>query len=445
MSIEDLSAPSNWLAERSKVNRMMQELYAALHQHSNKAVLDATTAAFTTADKSKLDASAQTDANGKLVTSAIPDAVLSGLQWQSVWDVATNTPAIPAAAAGNNRHFYQASTAGTSTITGTSVAWQPGDWLISKGNAWERVPRTLPLINDLTTGGTSSALTAEQGKALKALVDAKPSVGSTVPSANGTASAGASSAAARADHVHPAPDLNLLKVSTYTSSGTLALDAKTKYIVIEAVGGGGGGSSARSTISDGACAGGGGGAGGYVKAWALASAMTTKSLTISVGAGGAGGSSSALNAGADGTDTTITVDSAVRVTATKGSGSGTVNGPTVGTSVTSAGGGGSAQALPSVSSPFTLIQASRGQNGQDGLAFGGANKFVWCGDGGQSILGWGGRAGTLAGSAAAGRAGGSVNRDPTLGGGGGGAGAIGISQEAGGNGAAGVVIVYEYT
>jgi len=51
----------------------------------------------------------------------------------------------------------------------------------------------------------------------------------------------------------------------------------------------------------------------------------------------------------------------------------------------------------------------------------------------------------LAGSAAAGRAGGSVNRDPILGGGGGGAGAIGISQEAGGNGAAGVVIVYEYT
>jgi hypothetical protein len=169
MAIENLSAPSNWLAERSKVNRMMQELYAALHHHSNKAILDEITAAFTTADKTKLDTAAQTDANGKLVTSAIPDAVLAGLQWQSVWDVATNTPAIPAAAAGNNRHFYQASTAGTSSITGASVAWQPGDWLISKGTAWERVPRTLPLINDLTTGGTSAALTAEQGKTLRAL------------------------------------------------------------------------------------------------------------------------------------------------------------------------------------------------------------------------------------------------------------------------------------
>jgi hypothetical protein len=173
MTREITAAPSNWADERAKLDRMTQELYAALHQHSNKAILDAITAAFTTADKSKLDTAAQTDANGKLVTAAIPDVVLSGLQWQSVWDVATNTPAIPAAAAGNNRHFYQASTAGTSTITGTSVAWQPGDWLISKGTAWERVPRTLPLINDLTTGGTAAALTAEQGKTLRTL-DIKP-------------------------------------------------------------------------------------------------------------------------------------------------------------------------------------------------------------------------------------------------------------------------------
>jgi hypothetical protein len=179
MAREIITAPSNWLAERGKVNRMMQELYAAIAS------------------------SAQVDANGKLVASAIPDGILAGLQWQGVWNVATNTPAIPAASTSNSRHFYRVSVGGTSSITGSSVTWMAGDWLIGNGTAWERVPNTLPLVNDLTTGGTSVALTAEQGKTLKGLVDAKPSVGSTTPAASGTASAGTSSDAARADHVHP--------------------------------------------------------------------------------------------------------------------------------------------------------------------------------------------------------------------------------------------------
>jgi len=36
MSIENLSAPSNWREERGKLNRMLAELYNAAHQHSNK-------------------------------------------------------------------------------------------------------------------------------------------------------------------------------------------------------------------------------------------------------------------------------------------------------------------------------------------------------------------------------------------------------------------------
>jgi len=79
-------------------------------------------------------------ADSKLLAAQIPDSLLSGLKWQSTWNAATNTPAIPAAAPSNNGFFYKASVAGTSSITGTSVAFGVSDWLISNGTSWQRVP-----------------------------------------------------------------------------------------------------------------------------------------------------------------------------------------------------------------------------------------------------------------------------------------------------------------
>ncbi len=140
----------------------------------------------------------------KLLASQIPDSLLAGLKWQGTWNASTNVPAIAAAAPANNGFFYRVDVAGTRNITGTSVDFGIGDWLISNGTAWQRVPNTLPLVNNLADGGTSVALSAEQGKALKALVDAKAAVGSTAGVAASAAGAvGTADTAARSDHAHP--------------------------------------------------------------------------------------------------------------------------------------------------------------------------------------------------------------------------------------------------
>ena len=82
------------------------------------------------------------DVTGKLTSSQIPDSILSALEWKGVWNATTNSPAIPTAASGNNGYFYRVSVAGTSSITGSSVSFSVGDWLISNGTAWERVANT---------------------------------------------------------------------------------------------------------------------------------------------------------------------------------------------------------------------------------------------------------------------------------------------------------------
>jgi Collagen triple helix repeat (20 copies) len=92
------------------------------------------------------------DETGTLTSSQIPSTLLAGLKWQGVWDVATSTPVIPAAATENNGYFYRVSVAGTSSITGTSITWNIGDWLISNGTVWQRVANTLANASTSSTG-----------------------------------------------------------------------------------------------------------------------------------------------------------------------------------------------------------------------------------------------------------------------------------------------------
>jgi hypothetical protein len=79
-------------------------------------------------------------ADSKLLTSQIPDSIIAGLKWQGTWDVATNTPNIPSASALNNGFFYKVNVVGTSSITGSSITYGLGDWLISNGTVWQHVP-----------------------------------------------------------------------------------------------------------------------------------------------------------------------------------------------------------------------------------------------------------------------------------------------------------------
>ena len=84
------------------------------------------------------DGVATLDNSGKLNTSQIPDAILGGLNFQSLWNANTNTPAIPTASTLNKGWYYKVNTAGNTLIDGISD-WTIGDWIVSNGTIWDKV------------------------------------------------------------------------------------------------------------------------------------------------------------------------------------------------------------------------------------------------------------------------------------------------------------------
>lgn len=72
---------------------------------------------------------------------ALKALVVGSVKYVSTWNASTNTPAIPAAAAGNKGYYYKVSVAGATSIDGITD-WKVGDWIISTGTAWEKVDNT---------------------------------------------------------------------------------------------------------------------------------------------------------------------------------------------------------------------------------------------------------------------------------------------------------------
>lgn len=84
---------------------------------------------------------AQLDAGGKVPTGQLPSAVLGTMQFQGVWDAATNTPAIPAAAPSNKGFYYVVAVAGSTVVDGEGE-WAQKDWLVSDGASWVKIDNT---------------------------------------------------------------------------------------------------------------------------------------------------------------------------------------------------------------------------------------------------------------------------------------------------------------
>lgn len=93
------------------------------------------------ANKNVANGYAGLDSGGKVLTSQLPSTVQGTVSYQGTWNANTNTPAIPAAAAGNKGWYYVVSVAGNVTISGVS-SWGVGDWLVSNGAAWDKVDNT---------------------------------------------------------------------------------------------------------------------------------------------------------------------------------------------------------------------------------------------------------------------------------------------------------------
>lgn len=213
--------------------------------------------------------------------------------------------------------------------------------------------------------------------------------------------------------------LKSFQIFTSGTAATYTKPAGINNILVECIGGGGGGGGCAISTGGGAAAGGGAG-GGYCRKL-ITSASST--YTYTVGSGGNGGSAGNNN-GSDGTATTFSTLSAGG--GLHGNGSANSTTPAI------QGAGGT----PGVVSGGDINIS--GQNGTGGYTNNSAGTGLSiAGNGGNSILGYGGifAPGSAAGTAA------SAN----TGGGGSGAGASGNgSAFAGGNGGSGLIIVWEF-
>lgn len=221
----------------------------------------------------------------------------------------------------------------------------------------------------------------------------------------------------------------LIATQVFIANGTYTPTAGTSFIIVEMVGGGGGGGSVNGTSASISAAAGGGGSGVYIKF--IAAGVTSKSITI--GAGGQG-ATTVSSVGSSGGDTTF---GSIAFARAKGGGGGRSNNSTNTPLITKGGGtsvdtsswmgtllaisaedGQPGIVLNNVSDDLNYCNQSAGRGGNTPLGYGGYGGYNGAGFGGQGYGGGGGGSST------------NANTSTLL---------------AGGDGAPGIVIVYEYS
>ena len=68
------------------------------------------------------------------------NGLIGGVQFQGVWNAATNTPAL-VSSVGTQGYYYIVSVAGNTNLNGITD-WQVGDWAIFNGSTWNKVDNT---------------------------------------------------------------------------------------------------------------------------------------------------------------------------------------------------------------------------------------------------------------------------------------------------------------
>ena len=81
------------------------------------------------------------NASSKIAETYLPDTILGQMEFISVWNAATNSPAIPTAATANKGWYYIVNVDGTTAVGGISE-WKVGDWIVSNGTSWNKIDNT---------------------------------------------------------------------------------------------------------------------------------------------------------------------------------------------------------------------------------------------------------------------------------------------------------------
>lgn len=217
-------------------------------------------------------------------------------------------------------------------------------------------------------------------------------------------------------------------IQVFTSSGTYTPTSGMKYCIIELVGGGGGGGGCSTTGSGTVSAGAGGGGGGYARGlFTAADIGASKTVTI-----GAAGSAGTAGGGGGGTGGTTSVSTLLTGTGGVGGGGSSATGTTISSVAGGDGGSGGGTGADIT---------ARGSFGTDAFGFHNSGQYLYAtsGSGGASFFGGVSRGVTVTGSNSTPGRGGN-----NYGGGGSGAACVNASQNSGGAGAAGCVVITEF-
>jgi hypothetical protein len=92
-----------------------------------------------TSEKGQPNGYASLDSNGKVPLTQINDALIGNVNYQGLWNAATNNPTlVNPPSSGTKGYYYIVSTAGTFA----GISFEVGDWIISNGSAWQKVDNT---------------------------------------------------------------------------------------------------------------------------------------------------------------------------------------------------------------------------------------------------------------------------------------------------------------
>ena len=321
------------------------------------------------------------------------------------------------------RHYYTATggetSIGTSQISGLSFAANAE--IDVSLNGISLVAGTDYNTTTANTVGGLSALSA--GNVIEIVIYEKFQLADTVSKASGGTFNGGVTFTSEATFNGGIG--NLIRVQTFTSSGTYTKSSGATKALVYVVGGGGGGGGVNGQGAGFTGVGGGGGAGGMAIKLITSGLGATESVTVGSGGGGGAGSSGASGSQAG----SSSFGSHCSATGGNGGGGQTALSPS-NTAIRIGGNGG-------VGSDGDIN--TKGQPGQPGIAGGTGTTESIGGAGGMSIFGGGARG-------IQGDANGEDCVDLTQAGSGGG-GACNTNTSgnyAGGDGANGIVVVYEY-
>jgi len=303
--------------------------------------------------------------------------------------------------------------------SGEANVWLSGSYKLVLAPSTDSDPPTSPYwtVDDYDVGAVTTALFETEHNADATHVIGCTSAGDLVYF-NGTKMVRLAKGSVGESFVQGASSVPVWMAShqceVFTSNGTFTVPANVTRVKVTVIGGGGGGGGVASNVDEVAVAGGGGG-GGCAIEW-LTGLTPAADITVTVGGGGAGGANTGEN-GATG----VTSSFGAYCSASGGAG-GKFTGSTVAAGETALGG-----------------SAGTGANGDLNIAgqpgdYGIVRSNVDCngGNGGGTVLG---------GGAAGARSPGAGVNGGAYGGGGSGGASENANDRAGGNGAAGVVIV----